>query len=179
MSFVLDALEKAEQDKLKSQSPMLHQRSYAGLTKQNARWPVALLAGLLLLSGALIGYLLWEKGTGLTQLPDESKPAAASSEAASHPGIDHLAANGAQARLSLGYPQQLKRSLATVKLTSHVWASSAAERFLLVEGNMLRKDDWLADQLQIVEIMESGVLVRYQGAVYRVPIDDLWAGGKP
>lgn len=65
-----------------------------------------------------------------------------------------------------------------MKLASHVWAKIAAERFVLVKGNSGKMMSSLTNCLQIIDIMGSGLLVRYQGRVYPLPIDDLGAGGK-
>lgn len=188
MSFILDALAKAAREKQESQPRSLNFQENAQPSGHQSRLILWLVVTLLLLNFAWIGYLSWrETGTNQPQQTAPTVPASAhetNQTDATNPRIAD-SPDQPQGEQQAGgafpvEPQSLKpglmAELASVKLTSHVWTEQRTQRFVLAGNRKLYIGDFLARELQIEEITETGLIIRYRGTPYELSMNSLGFG---
>lgn len=147
MSFVLDALKKAERERLEQQSTL---PGAGHRPPQQGRSRIKIFVVMLvLINVGLVGYLSLR-----SLIP--AQPVAQ------------------QQTAGQAVPVALKMRMAQMDITSHIWARRPTDRFLLVGKTLMREGDILIEGLQIQTITESGLTVLYEGRVYPFSIAELW-----
>ena len=148
MSIVLDALEKAERERIRRHDEV----SVGGAAtlsppaKLRRRWVVGL--GLLvIINVAVLGTFVWFGG---------------------------VPPFGDEISLRLGEEQKLKVLLVKKSITSHVWSENPSNRFILIDGQLVREGEAMGEAIVLEEIGEDGIRVSYKDRSYRFSIADLW-----
>lgn len=65
-------------------------------------------------------------------------------------------------------PADFRATVPPINLDVHVYATSAADRFVLINMKKYHEGDQLAEGPRIEEITEEGVVMNYQGQLFRI-----------
>jgi general secretion pathway protein B len=65
-------------------------------------------------------------------------------------------------------PPSLMTTLPAMSFAAHMFASEPQERWVRVNGKELGEGDWIAPDLQIVEITQNHVIMNYKGQYFRM-----------
>jgi hypothetical protein len=198
MSYILDAIRKAEQERQKQQSPELLQIQSAPATvpRKERRWlPWAILFLLvLLITVALNIWFLQGKSqtepnveravtsavtvqkepatvpvTKAPQTTDQVNPTVSSSA----PQV--ITTPAASRRLPLWQaPAQAKAAIAALQFSFHVYSDNPARRTIIINRKRMREGQQISSDLLLQNIDEQGVVIAYQDILVEVPVLEQW-----
>ena len=192
MSFILDALRKAESERNRNAAPVLMDARIAPPRRGLPGWAVGL-GVVLLLNLGLLAWLL-----GRSQAPEAPTPAAAPSIAAEataparaeppppaapppapdaatvalappHASGPSLAATGDEE--SLPELRELRDAgvpLPELALNLHMYAPAPANRSVLLNGQRAREGDYLANGVKVERITPQAVILEASGRRFRL-----------
>jgi len=192
MSYILDALNKSEQERESKQTPGL--KSLRGDPPPNRfqlRHFLYLLALLVVFNSIVIFFYLGNHSQPKVGIrPHEKTPLDVSlvtGNAARDetpltsliPSADQSAGFPYQVTpdntVSVnGLPDQVIRQLPDIQITAHIFASDPALRMVNINGLSRRKGDFVSNNLMLVEITESGVVMDFEGDAYVMRIVENW-----
>ncbi len=192
MSYILDALNKSEQERERKQTPGL--KSLQGEpvpSRFQLRHFLYLLALLVIFNS--IGVFIYfgndapsEIGNPMQNIgPSADSPTAANAGTVVVPvASSNLAAAqpaGFTAPVSTGYtgtvndlPDHISRRLPEILITAHIYASDPDLRMVNINGVSRSEGDLVSDAFQLVEITEVGVVMNFEGYAYVINIVEDW-----
>lgn len=199
MSYILDALNKSEEEKQQHQTPSLntiHQKPDRKRS-QGPSW-TAILNLLILMN--LVGLTIWlfffsgssssPKLSG-SQTDVSSSPVSTvssrrspSSVAPSVPSPELTSSTSGRAisHQSLATPLEsatvpdlIIREIDAIRFSSHIYASDADLRMVVIDGQQLKENARFGSALELSQITEDGVIIRYQNHSISVSVLSQWA----
>ena len=205
MSYILDALNKSEEEKKQHRTPGLNTIHQSSEGRKTRRGPL-LLIGIGLLMINLIALLIWwiffsvapeARDTGsISMQPITSKPPPlADSQRQSNTSTNNpkpinpetaLRRDG-QSRLTSpsesdqncvstsAIPQIISREIAAIRFSSHIFADDASLRRVVLNGQPLKEGNRFGSGLTLQQITEDGVILRYQGQTVAINVLSRWA----
>jgi len=189
MSYILDALNKSEQERERKQTPGL--KSLQGEpppSRFQLRHFLYLLALLVVFNSLGVFFYFGNNARpgSDTALPDEN-PSAGSSVTAKAAAVgtpqtsarlspaDFPATSGTRGSVAVNdLPDQLIRRLPEVQITAHIYASDPDLRMVNINGVSRSEGDLLSNSLQLVEITENGVVMNFEGYAYVMNVVEDW-----
>ena len=187
MSYILDALNKSEQERARKRAPGL-----AALHGDQGRTSFRLkhfLIILLVLIGVNLVGLFAIFGDRLTpadeqpivsavepekiDLPPESESALLISPVPSV--AQPLTVSDYDAVPLQELPSQLRARLPAIEITAHIYASDAELRMVKIDGVSRHEGDVLGADFRLLEITETGVVLEFEGQAYILDIVEDWA----
>lgn len=200
MSFILDALKKSEEERLRQQNPSTLPTALPRSSGGTPAWVWALL-GLLVVNLVVLAVLLLKPRADVTKIaarpvvvaavaaPTETIASAAPS-APKFTGADEKAAPNSQGfdiarqsapattpvQLPAPVPTRDQRiaagaNLPPATLNLHVFDADRTKRFVLLNGERLREGDTSRDGLTVVSITPEGVVLSFGDASFAVSIE--------
>jgi general secretion pathway protein B len=70
-------------------------------------------------------------------------------------------------------PFSLRKALPEIKLSMHVYAADAAQRFVILNDSRMLEGDKTADDVILREVRPDGVVLEFQGQRFFYPRDGL------
>ena len=200
MSYILDALNKSEEEKQQHRTPSLntiHQKPNRKRT-QNRSW-TAILSLLILMN--LVGLMIWLfffSGSSSRPTLSRTQPDVSSSPVSTAPSRrtpssvapsvtpELTSSNPGRAQISpsvsLGKPLEsaavpdlINQEIAAIRFSSHIYASDADLRMVVINGQPLRENARFGSALELSQITEDGVIIRYQNHSIPVSVLSQWA----
>ena len=189
MSYILDALNKSEQERERKQTPGL--KSLRGEPSPNRfqlRHFLYLLALLAIFNS--IGVFIY--------FGNNSQPEARIAPQAKNPSADSLVpanaatVDGPMTSSSLtaaqpaefpasgktvdinDLPDQVIRRLPEIEITTHIFASDSDLRMVNINGVSRKEGDLVTNSLLLLEITEDGVVMNFEGYAYAMNILEDW-----
>lgn len=159
MSYILDALNKSEQERAKKRAPDLH---FLGRAQENNSLGFKQLTFVVVFIAVInVGALWYFLGDWRppTVGPTASQPTVID------PVIDHV---------PIDVPPLEKRELPQVEVTAHIYAEDADLRMVKIDGVSRKEGDLIQAGLTLVEITESGVVLNFEGEVHTLDIIEDW-----
>lgn len=161
MSYILDALNKAERERRLGQVPLLG-GTLTTIRPDRRRWYGIIGGGLLMLSGAGFGWL------GLTLWP--ASPAPSHSSAVTRDTVPRPQVVIADHPLTVSRPMPyaqlpitLRQTLGPLNLDIHVYSAQPSQRFVVINDQRYRQGDWLQAGLLLEQITPDGVILSDRG----------------
>ena len=201
MSYILDALNKSEEEKQQRRTPSLntiHQKP--NKKRSQNRYRTAILSLLILMN--LVGLIIWlfffsgssSRSTLSRTQPDvSSSPVSTapsrrtpSSVASSVTSPELTSSTSGQTQFSHSVslakplksatvPDLINQEIAAIRFSSHIYASDADLRMVVINGQQLRENTRFGSALQLSEITEDGVIIQYQNHSIPINIVSQWA----
>ena len=192
MSYILDALNKSEQERERKQTPGL--KSLRGEPSPNRfqlRHFLYLLALLAIFNS--IGVFIYfgnnsQQETGIA--PQATSPSADSPAPANAATVDTpMTPSNLTAAQPAGFPtpvttgktvdindlpDQVIRRLPEIHITTHIFASDSDLRMVNINGVSRKEGDLVTNSLLLVEITEDGVVMNFEGYAYAMNILEDW-----
>ncbi len=193
MSYILDALNKSEQERKANQTPDLSTIHRApvpsGSRDANShRWFFAIIA-IIIVNAA--GYWFW-----LTQSGQQNATAIANSPAvpastpprqfkspdvqppdeaaASVPITNHTSAALAAPVRITDLPREVQSRIPALRFSSHLFSEDAEFRMVNINGQMIREGNIVADGIRLLSITEDGVILTFQNYSIEVSVLQDW-----
>ena len=181
MSYILDALRKAERERHGKNPQGIHSHLPVSEGRRSSRLAllmVVLLTLNLLLFGGWFAYgqlfggpldetVQGEEATGEQQQPGRS----AEGQPATPPQPVAATAALRPAPLSTELPTRLRSQLPSLHINAHVYAGAGSRlSFVILGGQRLRNGEKSADGLSVLSIGEREVLLEFDGHRFRLPI---------
>jgi len=189
MSYILDALNKSEQERERKQTPGL--KSLQGEpppSRFQLRHFLYLLA-LLVVFNSLGVFIYFGNNArpGNDTAPPNEKPSGGSPVTAKAAAVETpvtssrsspadfpaTAFTGGSVAVN-DLPDQVIRRLPEIQITSHIYASDPDLRMVNINGVSRSEGDLLSNSLQLVEITEVGVVMNFEGYAYVMNIVEDW-----
>ena len=201
MSYILDALNKSEEEKQQHRTPSLntiHQKPSKKRT-QNRSW-TAILSLLILMN--LVGLMIWLfffSGSSSRPTLSRTQPDVSSSPVSTAPSRrtpssvapsvtppELTSSKSGRAQISpsvslekplesAAVPDLINQEIAAIRFSSHIYASDADLRMVVINGQPLRENARFGSALELSQITEDGVIIRYQNHSIPVSVLNQWA----
>lgn len=193
MSYILDALRKAEQERQSKQTPDLHsvQGSRVAPKNSSVKW---LLAGAIVLVIAVVNVAVWlwqsrppasDTGNAGTeaQAPASKQSKAPASKASTSPAVAEPAAvqPAAVAPAEQRSVQELwqvashiKAAVQDLKFSFHVYSTKQQRRTIIINDHRMREGDKITADLTLQEITKDGVILAHPDTLVHVSILEQW-----
>jgi general secretion pathway protein B len=71
-------------------------------------------------------------------------------------------------------PPEIQQQLPSMRFDSHLYSDDADFRSVIVNGQLLRENDWVSDDLLLFKITELGVILRFGSYAFQMPIVEGW-----
>lgn len=179
MSYILDALNKSEQERERKQPPRLTTAHHKPRRAPPIwRWVIGLL-GLAILNTGLVWYwlsesedssplkkrdasVIQEKPTANMELPEAVEPAnQATRRETQGELITPSDADTAQPVRISALPTSIQKEIPDLSFTSHIYSNEPELRAVTINGRSVREGESVGNNLTLVEITEDGVILRY------------------
>lgn len=190
MSFILDALRKSENSRLRQDHPAIFAARVSTNRPRRPRW-VAVIGALLVVNVLVVGYALWQPQDPVVQrtpTPIETTPPAAASTTpatATAPVAMSAAVTAPaplarqplapQSQTAASEPRVTRDDLLargttvpTAELNLHVYDLDPAARFVLLNGQRLREGELSREGLRLERITPQGVILNHGGTSFAV-----------
>jgi general secretion pathway protein B len=201
MSYILDALNKSEEEKQQHRTPSLntiHQKPNRKRT-QNRSW-TAILSLLILMN--LVGLMIWLfffSGSSSRPTLSRTQPDVSSSPVSTAPSRrtpssvapsvtppELTSSKSGRAQISpsvslekplesAAVPDLINQEIAAIRFSSHIYASDADLRMVVINGQPLRENARFGSALELSQITEDGVIIQYQDHSIAVSVLSQWA----
>jgi general secretion pathway protein B len=192
MSYILDALNKSEQERERKQTPGL--KSLRGEPPPNRfqlRHFLYLLALLAIFNSIVVFFYFGNHSQSEVGIrPHEKTPLAGSLVTANKAKEEmHLSSLSPPAHRSADFsaqvtsentvavnnlPGRVVGKLPDIQITAHIFASDTTLRMVNINGVSTREGDLISNDLMLVEITESGVVMDFEGHAYVINILEDW-----
>jgi len=204
MSYILDALNKSEQEKTETKTPGLntvHQRVERPDSRTPQRWQI-IVGVILTLNVAALAAWYFTSGdaadTEMTVQPPprsslpaitENTPAASQSQSVERqrptvvrqePARDTrqvqqaMPIQRASATVSRTVTVDASTRLAAIRFSSHIFAADQALRMVVVDGQRMKEGDTLSGGIRLEQITEDGVIFQHNGTRYPIDVLSQW-----
>lgn len=192
MSYILDALNKSEQERERKQTPGL--KSLRGEPSPNRfqlRHFLYLLALLAIFNSIGVFIYFGNNSQPATGIAPQAKnpstnalvpanaatvntPMTSSSLTAAQPtGFPAPVTTGKTVDIN-DLPDHVIQRLPEIQITTHIFASDSDLRMVNINGVSRREGDLVTNSLLLVEITEDGVVMNYEGYAYAINILEDW-----
>ncbi|MBT6584270.1 MAG: general secretion pathway protein GspB [Gammaproteobacteria bacterium] len=192
MSYILDALNKSEQERERKQTPGL--KSLRGEPSPNRfqlRHFLYLLALLAIFNSIGVFIYFGNNSEPDSDIATQAKtPSADLLVPANAATVDtSMASSNLTAAKPAGFPappaagktvdindlpSQVIRRLPEIQITTHIFASDSDLRMVNINGVSRKEGDLVTSSLQLVEITEEGVVMNFEGYAYAMNILEDW-----
>ena len=192
MSYILDALNKSEQERERKQTPGL--KSLRGEPSPNRfqlRHFLYLLALLAIFNSIGVFIYFGNNSEPDSDIATQAKtPSADLLVPANAATVDtSMASSNLTAAKPAGFPappaagktvdindlpSQVIRRLPEIQITTHIFASDSDLRMVNINGVSSKEGDLVTSSLQLVEITEDGVVMNFEGYAYAMNILEEW-----
>ena len=200
MSYILDALDKSEQERRLKKTPDLnsiHRQPTARTS--TSRWPV-ILAILVSINSA--GFWYWstsraQPNATLVEAPasdiqgnTEQQPQPVETETAQQvhnenqapslrnqvtsSNVVSIRPDAAPVQLSM-LPMSVQAQIPDLKFSSHLFSEDASFRMVNINGKMIKEGESVTEELLLVEITEEGVVLNYLHHTFEVSVLADWS----
>tara|TARA_B110000116_G_scaffold121738_1_gene105561 strand:+ start:342 stop:923 length:582 start_codon:yes stop_codon:yes gene_type:complete len=189
MSYILDALNKSEQERERKQTPGL--KSLRGEPSPNRfqlRHFLYLLALLAIFNSIGVFIYFGNNSQQETRIAPQAKnpsadslvpanaatvdgPMTSSSLTAAQPA--EFPASGKTVDIN-DLPDQVIRRLPEIEITTHIFASDSDLRMVNINGVSRKEGDLVTNSLLLLEITEDGVVMNFEGYAYAMNILEDW-----
>ena len=71
-------------------------------------------------------------------------------------------------------PDSIKMQLPAINVSAHVYSDNPLQRSIVINNNFMEEGERIMDDLILQEITKGGVLMNYQGTVFRYDIVSGW-----
>ena len=204
MSYILDALNKSEQEKTETKTPGLntvHQRVERSDSGIPQRWQIIVGVILTLNVVALAAWYFTSSDSADTEMTiqppprsslpaiTDSTPAASQTQRVERPQSPTVvrqepARNTTQVQQAVPIqrastePRALtvdaRARLAAIRFSSHIFAADQALRMVVVDGQRMKEGDTLSGGIRLEQITEDGVIFEHRGVRYPIDVLSQW-----
>jgi len=204
MSYILDALNKSEQEKTETKTPGLntvHQRVERPDSRTPQRWQIIVGVILTLNVAALAAWYFTSGDSAETEMTvqppprsslpaiTENTPAASQSQSVERqrPTVvrqetardtrqvqQAMPIQRASATVSRTVTVDASTRLAAIRFSSHIFAADQALRMVVVDGQRMKEGDTLSGGIRLEQITEDGVIFQHNGTRYPIDVLSQW-----
>ncbi len=169
MSYILDALNKSEQEQRSRQTPGLDSIQGAPVkAPQSKPFWLFLLAMLVVINGSF-AYWFYLK-------PTDNKPAAIIVDQGRKLFVEPVATVASITPVRVAeLPASVQRQIPDIRFSSHIYANDPSLRMVNINGRIVREGDSVADGISLVKISEDGVVLSYLHYTFEMSVIRDWS----
>ncbi|MFT5211859.1 MAG: hypothetical protein ACI9CE_003600 [Flavobacterium sp.] len=173
MSYILDALNKSEQERQTKQSPSINSQYRIPLASQkSAQYWMIILIVLVCVNATGLYYWL-TKTDDIARQQELEKPAVVQSmptAISNTPSISKAARKLPFTEL----PAAIKNLLPDLSFSTHLYGEDKSFSIVNINGKMLKEGDRISEGLSLKEITQDGVVLHYQEYLIEINILSNW-----
>lgn len=190
MSYILDALRKAEQERQSKQPPDFHSLQGGRVAPKNSSvkwvWTGAIVA---VVAAVTVVVWLWQprapaSGAGTAVVEAVASPSK-QPQSAARPASQQSSAAESQPVASAPVEQRsvqelwqvaspIKAAVQDLKFSFHVYSKKPQRRTIIINNHRMREGDKVTADLTLEEITEDGVILAHPDTLVHVAILDQW-----
>ena len=193
MSYILDALRKAEQERQSQHTPDLHSMQGGRRAPQRnaAKWLWIAAAVVVVIIAVNAAFWLGQArspadgdriaSAEVQTPPSQQSPAKAAPAAQPNPVVAVQPAETAVAPVEQRPVQELwqvashiKAAVQDLKFSFHVYSSKPQRRTIIINDHRMREGDQITADLTLLEITEDGVILAHPDTLVHVSILEQW-----
>ena len=179
MSYILDALNKSEQEQRSHHTPGLDSIHGAPVkTPQSRPFWLLLLAMLVVINGSVAFWFISKPTENKTEATMADQERAPSGErvvmsADVYKSPQYVASIPSVSVAEL--PANIRRQISDIRFSSHIYAKDPSLRMVNINGRIIREGDSVADGISLVEISEDGVVLSYLHYTFEMSVIRGWS----
>ena len=179
MSYILDALNKAEQERKQRATDHAHTVPTATTAQATSRKPIRALM-LLIIIAATIWFVLHEQQTVSPQQPVAKPTNSARPQTSPQATTEHTAEINKQEHQPKAIPHlmalapSLRAQIPPIHLSAHVYSDEASKRMVIINGHVLREHQYLAEDTMLYAIHRHSIELTYKGTHFTMKVRDSW-----
>ncbi len=190
MSYILDALNKAEKDRKQQPSTSVPPVSTQGEATPKTRGKY----GLYFITVALVLFMLWVL-LNKSETPHQQQAATSQKNQVITPKVEATI----QAQVVKSQPTQkiekkdvfvqekvktipnimgldsaLRNQLPPIVISAHVYSEEVSKRMVIINNQVKHEQQYIGEQLQLTHITPQGIQLQYQGTAFTMKVKDQW-----
>ena len=189
MSYILDALNKAEKDRKQQPSTSVPPVSTQGEATPKTRGKY----GLYFITVALVLFMLWvllnksETPSQQTVIPQKSQVIIPKVEARIQAQVvkpqptqkiekkDVFVQEKVKTIPNImGLDSALRNQLPPIVISAHVYSEEASKRMVIINNQVKHEQQYIGEQLQLTHITPQGIQLQYQSTAFMMKVKDRW-----
>ncbi len=201
MSYILDALRKAESERQSNKAPDLHSLQSHSLDHSSAsqsNWRLYALVALVALSASGAMYLFLEIRLADADIPNrpvlDQSTAVDQNSVSTSQGSSSLSVPTSNAEIELSPGKTINSSSAIKKqlialqqaspiartlitdleFSFHVFSKDSAKRAIIINGLRMREGEPISDDLVLHAVTESGIVIEHEDVLIKMPVIEQW-----
>jgi len=193
MSYILDALNKADKERKQSATPTTETMMTAKPTTQsNVVWFVALIIIVCIVA-------LWfvfqsqeatkpiasavssaPTPTPIKPKPIPSKPAATVQTATTFTSVEPQDIKEEPQPIPniMGLDETIRNRLPAINISAHVFSQDATKRMVIINNQVVHEGDYIAADLKLSTIQQHGLELNFEGNTFTMRVKDKWPLGQ-
>ena len=190
MSYILDALNKSEQERQSTQTPGLTSFHRQPLAKKSNAPHWSLILGTLVVVNA-VGLYFWinksesaNKET-IAQIQTEAKIENREEVLSSNTSISNtaLSKQNTQTKQILTpshaipiseLPRNIQSEIPDLQFSTHLFSEEASFRMVTINGQILKEGEYISSGLRLKEVTEEGVILSYKNYLVELSVLTTW-----
>jgi hypothetical protein len=189
MSYILDALNKAEKDRQQQPPTSVPSVSTQRETVPQTRGKYGLYVIIIALVLLILGVLLNKSETPLQQAAIPQKEQVTSPKAEStiqskvvktQPTHDIEKDASYNQKKVMDIPNimalgsTLRNQLPPIVISAHVYSEEVGKRMVIINNQVKHEQQYIGEQLQLTHITPQGIQLQYQGTAFTMKVKDQW-----
>jgi len=188
MSYILDALNKAEKDRLQQPSTSVPSVSAQGETAPQTRGKY----GLYFIIAALVLLMLWvllnksETPSQQTVIPQKSQVIIPKVEATIQAKVvkpqptQEIENIFVQEKVKtipniMALDSALRNQLPSIVISAHIYSEEASKRMVIINNQVKHEQQYIGEQLQLTHITPQGIQLQYKNTSFTMKVKDQWS----
>ena len=177
MSYILDALNRSEQEQKSRQAPGLDAiHGPPARAARSSRKILFLLAALVAINAVLIFWFMESQVKNVPTLLEELVGEAVEEQVIAPGGHESTVTNTHTHVTSITeLPTNIQEDISGISISSHIYADDPSLRMVNINGRSVHEGDIVAAGIRLVEISEEGVILSYQHYIFEMNIIRGWS----
>ncbi len=193
MSYILDALNKADKERKQSVIPASETiATHAPATQSNMTWFVALIIFAFII-------LLWfvfqsqetvkpviattpstPTPTPIKPKPIPSKPAATAQTTTTFTSVEpqEIKEKPQPTPNIMGLDESIRNRLPAINISAHVFSQDATKRMVIINNQVVHEGDYIAADLKLSTIQQHGIELNFESEPFTMKVKDKWPLGQ-
>ncbi len=189
MSYILDALNKAEKDRQQQTPASVSSAAIQRKPVPQAKRKYGLYLMVLGLGVLMLWILLGQKDTSPQQtltrqethvIPSKTKPETQPKAVKPQPTQEIATTSNPAPKKVASIPNimaldsSFRNQLPAITISAHVYSDDADKRMVIINNQVRHEQQYIAEQLQLTRITPHGIELQYQGTSFSMTVKDKW-----
>ncbi|MDQ6981353.1 MAG: general secretion pathway protein GspB [Ghiorsea sp.] len=182
MSYILDALNKAEKDRQQN-TPDLTETQYRTTTlpapkKNNKTWLLGLVFITLLWA---VWFIFNPQETSLPVIQETPQAARPTPITQPRPIVEAVIKPAEMTKPIeknipniMGLDESIRHQLPPIQISAHIYSDDVKKRLVIINDQVKHEQQYVGEQLQLIHITPHGIQLQYKNTLFSMSVKDQW-----